>query len=198
MNFRALSAMKRNELLFRYEQSGGRFACPADALPGVIEMLGYRLVTKPIQCPDVLARLEIESMEIVVCQNLPKKLRWPRSAARVRVQCLAHELGHAVNHVGTVAPCEIEDKHEWEADEFAGVFLVPKRELSGTEEIRAIERARRGWIDLDSSDIWRLTLRLASRFRVSGALMRRQLTALEYVDWNSDYREMSVRILEAG
>jgi hypothetical protein len=148
-----------------------RYSRPLEAIPDLIHMLGFRLERKVL--PDCQwALTDFQARTIWLCKHLPTKLHYRAAAPAVEAFTLAHELGHLRLHTGRT---QFGEQEEQEADEYAGVFLVPQEQLV---QLPAFTRLLSSPTQGGRSE--QIT-RLALHFGVSRTAMLCQLSALGVV-----------------
>jgi hypothetical protein len=171
---RELYASDRDKLLAAAERATGRqYLRPCEALDDLFRLLRWRVDTEPIQ-GNQWALLEPWTRTITVCSRIRSKMSFPASEAGARNFTLAHELGHVRLHIPEIKAGRLVERHEEEADHYAGVFLVPFRQLQKRPEFERLKAAR----VLTSEQLWLVTRDLGYWFGVTSTAMAHQLDKL--------------------
>lgn len=137
---------------------------PVDALRDCIELNGYQIVRWPLD--EQLWGLTLtEDRKVVICSNLRSKLKFPETYAAVKAFTLAHELGHIRLHVRHHT--SLTEQHEREADEYAGVFLMPRSQMILLPAYQSL-----------TDDLHVSVRQLAEEFGVSWSAMAKELAMM--------------------
>jgi Zn-dependent peptidase ImmA (M78 family) len=103
---------------------------------------------------------------VQVPTDFRRRLRVPETARAVMNETLAHELGHMRLHAQAMLELQTKQR-DWEkqANRYARVFLVPLTSLLSRLPMQLLLEAE------DEVQRWRLVLRLAEEFEVTGWFM---------------------------
>ena len=148
-------------------RSKKRFQTPAQALPEVVRMMGYKIVWSSQVPENVYAFTNFDRREVVLAKDLKQRLSHPASLRGVVYACLAHELGHIRMHAHEARKGKRSVRWESEAHAYSGAFLVPHREVLSEPETQVLL----GGLLQDQESMWKQVLRLAERYQVNGSFM---------------------------
>lgn len=177
---------------------------PADWLDDILtELLGFDLVEEALPFGQI-ALCDLDRRCLVLSTRRGQSVRPNTDLAALGNSSKAHELGHVRLHEEELRQCvrlsppdpldPEQARREQEADRYACVFLVPETLLEREPAFQRLLQAHRNEESLDSLELWDLTLALASRFGVSGSLMRRLLTEdLGLLELLSEDRSLRVK-----
>jgi hypothetical protein len=169
---------------------------PADVLDTVIEDgVMYGLLTDELG--HRLGLCDYERRWIVVNSRLAAITLPNTNLAALALSTKAHELAHvrlphhrpqleALDPQARFCPTgaqqtEAARHRELEADVYAGVFLVPSRQVGRTAGAASLRRHIEQGDALSSETLWRMVIAMAADFRVTGALMAHRLHHLGLV-----------------
>jgi Zn-dependent peptidase ImmA (M78 family) len=153
---------------------GNYSGAPAHLLETVIERLGLYIVY------DDLGRrhgeLDLDRGCIRINSNLFDLMHHNTDLNAVERFTLAHELAHVSLHPWRLQQgLPLTAAHEREAHFYAGVLLMPRRQIQATYEWEE-------WLHLkDGQNPWPIIYRLAERYQVSGKAMKVRLDQLAKV-----------------
>ena len=178
-------AEDRNRLLWAAAQkTRNTYARPLDALPDLFRLLGYRLGRKSLG-PDRWGQLEHARKIVWVCADLADKLEYRAAVREVEAFTLAHELAHLRLHLRQIIQGRTCRQLELEADEYAGVFLVPRRHLVGVPQFRGGLMMARTPAEVSTA----VTV-LARLYGISRQAMLVQLEFLRIVEMDRETRQL--------
>lgn len=161
---------------------GKEYARPLDAIEDLLTLMQYTLVRRPLP-GDIRAHTHRQGRTIIVCSNLERKLIYPESLPGVMAFTVAREMGHMRLHLYQVE--KLLPIHGEEASRYAGVFLVPRRDLVALPEFHDMLDAGRAGLNL-----WQFVHDLATHFGVTKSCMARQLEELGVVIHDRENREL--------
>lgn len=159
-------AEDRERLLLELRRQGLRAWVPARLVRQAILLCGWR-IQRTVGMPACLLGLCCpESRVVQVPTDFRRRLRVPETARAVMNETLAHELGHMRLHAQAMLELQTKQR-DWEkqANRYARVFLVPLTSLLSRLPMQLLLEAE------DEVQRWRLVLRLAEEFEVTGWFM---------------------------
>lgn len=203
----------RDELLqefdLRYPRLRDRM--PSEKVESVLtDICGFHVVDEPLVTGQ-FAVCDFSSRTVFVNSEMERMAHHKTNVDLLRLSTLAHELGHIRLHWDEMAGgCSLHYlgdtgqfadsrsfQKEREADLYAGLFLIPLKELL---EQRGIQKLLRNKIEkkqMGVGTLWNLVYRSASHFKVSPALTKRYFLDLGWVRQGptrkSGLRELRVR-----
>jgi hypothetical protein len=216
----------RDRLLDLYRERFGVPASvpllPARVLDEIlVDILGYRLTEKQLP-PGQLAVINFDLRRITTTLQVVG-VRPNTNLKALLTATKAHELGHVrLRHeeelrqeticwTRDVLGAEIypfgepgvevswaHQRREREADLYAGVFLVPERQLEEQQVMRRLRRAQEQGRELAVKTLWDYTYELAAAFEVSPAMMRRHLVELGVVEYLPEAEALRLRPCQAA
>lgn len=139
---RARFAKDRQQLLARATAATGRnYFRPLDALQDIVRQLfGFRIERRPLPGDRQFGEIELHNRRVILCSNLYRKLTYPATGPGVEAFTLAHELAHLRLHIPHILAGRLGDTQEREANVYAGVFLIPRRQLVELDDFLALRR----------------------------------------------------------
>jgi Zn-dependent peptidase ImmA (M78 family) len=170
---------------------------PPDAIPShwvdtVIEdVLGFGLATRPLR-GKYLGLCEYDRRRIVINSRMAQITLPNTFLEGLAHSTKAHELAHLrfPHHETEVrqAACHGEQPlkpavalREFEANYYAGVFLVPSHRLAQEPEAETLRQAARHVHPLSSDELWAFAVAIGRRYQVTGSLMATRLAHLGLV-----------------
>lgn len=159
-------AEDRERLLLELRRQGWRAWVPARLVRRAILLCGWRIERCHGMASSLLGLCCPESQVIQVPTDFRQRLRVPQTARAVMNETLAHELGHLRLHAPAMLKHQTKQRGwEKEANDYARVFLVPLLSLLNRLPMELLLKAE------DDVQRWRLVLRLADEFEVTGWFM---------------------------
>jgi hypothetical protein len=164
---------------------GTEYTRPIEALEDVATIMGFTVRRRPLTGKRRSSTV-VATRSILVCSRLETKLEHPESMEGVAAFALAQELAHIRLHlfdgVALLKPDHIE-----EARHYAGVFLVPRRQLLAHGAFHDMLKAgRMGW------NLWGYVGELAGFFGVTRGCLVRQLEELGFVIHDRETRTLKL------
>lgn len=184
---------------------------PSEKVESVLtDICGFHVVDEPL-VPGQLAVCDFSSRTVIVNSDMEQLAHHKTNVELLRLSTLAHELGHIRLHWEEMASgCSLHYlgdtgqfadsrsyQKEREADLYAGLFLVPLRELLEQRGVQNLLRSKIDKKQMSVGTLWNLVYREASRFKVSPTLMKRYFLEMRWVRQGptrkSGLRELRVR-----
>lgn len=149
----------------REEWMRGRTCPPAEIVEEVIRELGLGIAYERLGRAH--GKLQVERRVIVINSLLPQLIDPRADVNCVETWTLAHELGHFRLHRAQLCRGIRNAEQERQAHQYAGAFLLPRRELQATPQWQELVRLREARPEDMDRRRWDLARAVAKRFRVS-------------------------------
>lgn len=174
---------------------------PADLLDDVLDHLEFDLVEEELP-EGVMGEVNFDRHLVTIARGMERRVRPNTDLVGVTNSTKAHELGHIRLHEEELHLVNCRDlpaddpgylRREYEADVYAGTFLVLERLLFARPEMTELLELHSTGGTMSSEELWERVLSLAAFFRVTGSLMRHLLvTNLGLLRMAEPSRELSV------
>lgn len=164
---------------------GTEYPRPLDALEDVATIMDFKVLRRPLT-GQARSSTVVATRSILICSRLAKKLEHPDSVEGVAAFSLAQEIAHIRLHLFDGVPI-LSPEHIEEARHYAGVFLVPRRQLLAHGAFQDMLAAGRlGW------NLWGYVGELAQFFGVTRGCLVRQLEELGFVVHDREARTLKL------
>lgn len=179
-------AQDRERLLWAASEKTGRtYGKPLEALSDLVRLFDFKQGRKPLR-GDAWGETDPRNGVLWLCQNLRSKLEFPQSLRQVEAFTLAHEFAHVRLHLPRIIRGELTERMEREADVYAAVFLVPRRQMVPLPAFAALQVA------VSSDEIEQRAGELARHFGVTRTAMLHSLEDLGLVVRDRVTREIGL------